>query len=192
MFSDSRGLVDGLVGNVGVEFLGEVIVFALHLCAEVVNAVVDIRIHFAEPGIYIGVQVAYPLVKITNSIVHIADSIVHIADSIVHIADSIVHIADSIVHITDSIVHIADSIVHIADSIVHITDSIVHITDSIVHIAESLALNGYHVIKNGRESHGEANNERYELRVCHGALLLSTMLPQLYAAFGVLSSGKSV
>ena len=56
LFSDSRGLVDGLVGNVGVEFLGEVIVFALHLCAEVVNAVVDIRIHFAEPGIYIGVH----------------------------------------------------------------------------------------------------------------------------------------
>ena len=76
-------------------------------------------------------------------------------------------------------------------TIVHITDSIVHIADSIVHIAESLALNGYHVIKNGRESHGEANNERYELRVGHGALLLSTMLPQLYAAFAVMSSAEN-
>ena len=157
LFSDSRGLVDGLVGNVGVEFLGEVIVFALHLISEVVDAVIDIRIHFAEPGVHIGIQIIYPLIESVDSLIESVDSLVQIADSIVHVADSIVHIADSIVH-----------------------------------IAESLALNGYHVIKNGRESHGEANNERYELRVCHGGLLLSTMLPQLYAAFAGLSSGKSV
>ena len=49
----ARGLVDGVVGGVGVEFLGKVIVFALHLISEVVDAVVDIRIYIVEPGIHI-------------------------------------------------------------------------------------------------------------------------------------------
>ena len=36
LFSDSRGLVDGLVGDVGVNLVGEVVVFSMHPCARVV------------------------------------------------------------------------------------------------------------------------------------------------------------
>ena len=70
MSLDVRGLVNGLAGDVGVEFLGEVIVFALHLCAEAVNAVVDICIHFAEPGIYIGVHLFKARIHISVEIFH--------------------------------------------------------------------------------------------------------------------------
>ena len=51
-----RGLVDGLVGDVGVEFLGEVIVFAVHLRAQVVDARIYVRIHIAEAHIHGGIH----------------------------------------------------------------------------------------------------------------------------------------
>ena len=77
LFSDSRGWVDGLVGDVSVEFLGEVIVFALHLISEVADSsvhlaaqVVKTVVHIIEPGVHVTVQVASSvLFKITDSIV---------------------------------------------------------------------------------------------------------------------------
>ncbi|MDE0299844.1 MAG: hypothetical protein OXN17_14515 [Candidatus Poribacteria bacterium] len=80
----ARGLVDGVVGGVGVEFLGKVIVFALHLISEVVDAVVDIRIHLTEPGIYIGVKIVDAFVKIADLTVHIGESRIHIGVQIVY------------------------------------------------------------------------------------------------------------
>ena len=206
LVSNSRGLVDLLVGDVGVKFPVKVVVFSVHLCSQVVDSRIYIRIHLAEPCIHIGIQIAealihvgakivytliktvYPLVKIADSIVHIAESRVHMGVKIdypfVKIVYTLVKIADSIVHIDESRIHMGVKIdyplVKIADSIVHIAKSLVKIDESIVHIAESLALYGYHVIKNSRESQNKTNKERYEFNVGHGGLLLSWLFRQLY------------
>ena len=47
--------MNGLVRDVGVEFLGEVVVFALHLISEVVDAGVYLPAHIAKPRIDSGV-----------------------------------------------------------------------------------------------------------------------------------------
>ena len=48
MVSNSRGLVDLLVGDVNVKFPVEVVVFSVHLCSQVVDSHIYIRIHLAE------------------------------------------------------------------------------------------------------------------------------------------------
>ena len=194
LVSNWRGLVNLLAVDVGVKFPVEVVVFAVHLGSEVADAGINIRvyiaealihvgakivytlIHIAESLVHMGVKIDYPLVKIANSIVHIAEARIHIGVKIVYtlvkIADSIVHIAEALIHVGAKIVYpfvkIADSIVHIAEALVKIADSIVHITKSFVEIADSLALYGYHVIKNSRESQNKTNKERYEFNVGHG------------------------
>ena len=52
----ARTPVDILIRDMGgdgvgqrIDFTGEVVVFPVHLRTQVVNAVIDIRIHFAEP-----------------------------------------------------------------------------------------------------------------------------------------------
>ena len=164
LVSNSRGLVDLLVGDVNVKLPVEVVVFAVHLCSQVVDSRIYIRVNIAEALIHVGAKIVYPLiktvytlvktvytlVKTVYSIVHIAEARIHIGVKIVYtlikIADSIVHIAEARIHIGVKIVYtlvkIADSIVHIAEARVHmgvkIDYPLVKIADSIVHIAESL------------------------------------------------------
>ena len=73
--SNSRGLVDLLVGDVSVKFPVEVVVFAVHLGSEVADAGINIRVYIAEALIHVGAKIAirlssYPLVHIAESRVH--------------------------------------------------------------------------------------------------------------------------
>ena len=204
--SNSRGLVDLLVGDVGVKFPVEVVVFAVHLGSEVADAGINIRVYIAKALIHVGakivytlVKTVYPLVKIANSIVHIAESRVHMGVKIdypfVKIVYTLVKIADSIVHIAEALIHMGVKIdyplVKIADSIVHIAESLVKIDESIVHITESLALYGYHVIKNSRESQNKTNKERYEFNVGHGGYSFRGYSGNCMTFARLMSRGKS-
>ena len=213
LVSNSRGLVNLLAGDVGVKFPVEVVVFSVHLCSQVVDSGINIRVYFAKALIHVGAKIVYPLVKTVYPLVKIANSIVHIANSIVHIAESRVHmgvkidypfvkIVYTLVEIADSIVHIAEALIHmgvkidyplvkIADSIVHIAESLVKIDESIVHIAESLALYGYHVIKNSRESQNKTNKERYEFNVGHGGYSFRGYSGNCMTFARLMSRGKS-
>ena len=188
LVSNWRGLVNLLAGDVGVKFPVEVVVFAVHLGSEVADAGINIRVYIAEALIHVGAKIVYTLVKTVYPLVKIANSIVHIAESRVHMGVKIdypfVKIVYTLVKIADSIVHIAESRIHMGVKIdyplVKIPNSIVHIADSIVHITESLALYGYHVIKNSRESQNKTNKERYEFNVGHGGYSFSWLFRQLY------------
>ena len=46
---DSRGLVDFLIRDVDVDFLGEVVVFAVHLCSQVAGA----GVRLIEASVYL-------------------------------------------------------------------------------------------------------------------------------------------
>ena len=95
--------------------------------------------------------------------VHIIEPLIHIAETCVHGGVHLtetgthggIHLVEPRTHIAEAGVHIAEAgihrDIHFVKPLVKITDSVVHIADSIVHIAESFALNGYHVIKNGRD-----------------------------------------
>ena len=48
--------MDFLIRDVGVDFLGEVVVFTVHLCSEVVDPGIYVRIDFAEPRVEIRVR----------------------------------------------------------------------------------------------------------------------------------------
>ena len=199
MVSNSRGLVDLLVGDVGVKFPVEVVVFAVHLGTQVADSRIYIRIHLAEPCIHIGIQIAealihvgakivYTLIKTVYTLVKTVYSLVKTVYSLVKIADSIVHIAEALIHMG---VKIDYPLVKIADSIVHIAESLVKIDESIVHITESLALYGYHVIKNSRESQNKTNKERYEFNVGHGGYSFRGYSGNCMTFARLMSRGKS-
>ena len=76
--------MDFLIRDVGVDFLGEVVVFAVHLGSQVVDPGIYIRIDFAEPLIHVGAKVVYTLVKIADSIVHIAEALIHVGAKIAY------------------------------------------------------------------------------------------------------------
>ena len=101
MRSNSRGLVDLLVGDVGVKFPVEVVVFAVHLGSEVADAGINIRVYIAEALIHVGAKIVYTLIHIAESLVHMGVKIdyplVKIANSIVHIAEARIHIGVKIV-----------------------------------------------------------------------------------------------
>ena len=141
------GQGDFLIRDVGVDFLGEVVVFTVHLCR---RSSTRAFMFVAEPGhlcshsdcfaealIHVGAQVVYPLVKIADSIVHIAEPLIHVGAQIVYplvkIADSIVHIAEALIHVGAKIVY---SIVHIAEALIHVGAKIAY---PLVKIVYSLA-----------------------------------------------------
>ena len=66
-----RGLVDGLVGDVGVEFLGEVYRVRGSSASQVVDARIYVRIHIAEAHIHGGI--------------HLVETGIHIAEPCIHI-----------------------------------------------------------------------------------------------------------
>ena len=87
MRSNSRGLVDLLVGDVGVKFPVEVVVFAVHLVTEVVDSRIYIRIDLAEPCIHIGIQIAEALIHVGAKIVY---TLIKTVYPLVKTADSLV------------------------------------------------------------------------------------------------------